>query len=145
MHFSPRIDHDKQCVRVKDRERLLTFYGFPRRALETHPHQQPHRKHLRHRAAANRENKKLPEPENGAGNGLQTDLERQAKMAEAGRVKPTRRPHRRSAVQRRYQANQIRRLISPSPTFEHSSNFLSAGPLAMPPALDRLSAEVSAF
>jgi len=32
---------------------------FPRRALETHPHQQPHRKHLRHRAAANRENKKM--------------------------------------------------------------------------------------
>jgi hypothetical protein len=124
VHFSPRIDHDKQCVRVKDRERLLTFYGFPRRALETHPHQQPHRKHLRHRALANRENQKLPRPENNAGYGLQTDLERQAQMAEARRVKPIRRPHRRSTVQGRNQANQIRHRIVPLPTFDHSSKFL---------------------
>jgi putative transposase len=29
VHFSPRIDHYKQCVLVKDREQLLTFYDFP--------------------------------------------------------------------------------------------------------------------
>jgi hypothetical protein len=28
-YFSPRMDHDKQCVLVKDREQLLTFYDFP--------------------------------------------------------------------------------------------------------------------
>jgi outer membrane receptor for monomeric catechols len=42
-------------------------------------------------------------------------------MAEAGRIKPTRRTHRRSTVQGRDQANQTRRLIAPSPTFGHSS------------------------
>ena len=94
---------------------------FPHRALETHPHQKPHRKHLRHRGAANRENKKLPRPGNNAGYGLQTDLERQAEMAQAGWIKPTRRTHRRSDVQGRNQTNQTRRLIAPSPTFGHSS------------------------
>ncbi len=42
-------------------------------------------------------------------------------MAEAGWIKPPRRAHRRSAVQGRDQANQTRRLKSPSPTFGHSS------------------------
>jgi len=97
---------------------------FPHRALETHPHQQPHRKHLRHRALANRENQKLPRPETNAGYGLQTDLERQAQMAEARRVKPIRQPHRRSTVQGRNQASQRRHRIVPLPTFDHSSKFL---------------------
>ena len=42
-------------------------------------------------------------------------------MAEAGRIKSTRRTRRRSAVQGRNQDNQTRRLIAPSPTFGHSS------------------------
>ena len=45
----------------------------------------------------------------------------QAEMAEAGRIKSTRRTRRRSAVQGRNQDNQTRRLIAPSPTFGHSS------------------------
>ena len=82
---------------------------------------QPHRKHLRHGAPEDREDQGVPEPQDGARHGLQTDLERQAEMAEAGWIKPTCRTHRRSAVQGRDQANQTRRLISPSPTFWHSS------------------------
>ena len=63
------MDHDKQFVLGNDQERLLTFYDFPAE----------HRRHRRHRAAANRENQILPGPENGAGNGLRTVLECQAK------------------------------------------------------------------
>jgi putative transposase len=29
VYFSSRMDHDKQCALVKDREQLPTFYGFP--------------------------------------------------------------------------------------------------------------------
>ena len=43
-------------------------------------------------------------------------------MAEAGRIKSTRRTRRRSAVQGRNQDNQTRRLIAPSPTFGHTSS-----------------------
>ena len=107
---------------VKDRERLLSFYGLPGRALEAHPHHQPHRKHLRHGAPEDREDQGVPEPQDGARHGLQTDLECQAEMAEAGRIKSTRRTRRRSAVQGRNQDNQTRRLIAPSPTFGHSSD-----------------------
>ena len=106
---------------VKDRERLLSFYALPGRALEAHPHHQPHRKHLRHGAPEDREDQGVPEPQDGARHGLQTDLECQAEMAEAGRIKSTRRTRRRSAVQGRNQDNQTRRLIAPSPTFGHSS------------------------
>jgi len=46
---------------------------------------------------------------------------RQGEMAEAGWVKPPRRAHQGSAVQGRDQTNQTRRMMSPSPTFGHSS------------------------
>ena len=68
----------------------------------------------------------MPEPQDGARHGLQTDLECQAEMAEAGRIKSTRRTRRRSAVQGRNQDNQTRRLIAPSPTFGHSSHLRRA-------------------
>ena len=102
----------------KTRVQLLRLPG---RALEAHPHHQPHRKHLRHGAPEDREDQGVPEPQDGARHGLQTDLECQAEMAEAGRIKSTRRTRRRSAVQGRNQDNQTRRLIAPSPTFGHSS------------------------
>ena len=63
---------------VKDRERLLELLRLPGRALEAHPHHQPHRKHLRHGAPEDREDQGVPEPQDGARHGLQTDLECQA-------------------------------------------------------------------
>ena len=106
---------------VKDRERLLSFYDFPAE----------HWKHIRTTNPIEStfatvrlrtvKTKGVPEPQDGARHGLQTDLECQAEMAEAGRIKSTRRTRRRSAVQGRNQDNQTRRLIAPSPTFGHSS------------------------
>ena len=109
-----------QQNRGQSRHLLWSMGGL---LLETHPHDQPHQEHLRHRAPQNREDKRLSVAQDGAGHGLQIDLERQAEMAEAGRVKPTCRNYRGSAVQGRDQANQIRRLKSPAQTFEHSSLF----------------------
>ena len=63
--------------------------------------------------------------QDGARHGLQTDLEAR-RVAEAGRIKSTRRTRRRSAVQGRNQDNQTRRLIAPSPTFGHSSRRCTA-------------------
>ena len=101
---------------VKDRERLLSFYDFPAE----------HWKHIRTTnpiestfatVRRDREDQGVPEPQDGARHGLQTDLECQAEMAEAGRIKSTRRTRRRSAVQGRNQDNQTRRLIAPITNF----------------------------
>lgn len=89
---------------------------LPGRALEAHSHDKPHRKHRRHGALENRQDQGLPEPQDRTRHGLQTDLERKAKMAESGWIKLTRRSHRRSTVQGRDQAKQTRRLKHPSPT-----------------------------
>ena len=78
-------------------------------------------RHLCHRTPSNREDQGVFVAEDSAGHGLQTDLVGQGKMAEAGWFKPTRRGHQGSGIQRRHQANQTRRLRSPSPTFGHSS------------------------
>ena len=116
---------------VKDRERLLSFYDFPAE----------HWKHIRTTNPIEStfatvrlrtvKTKGVPEPQDGARHGLQTDLECQAEMAEAGRIKSTRRTRRRSAVQGRNQDNQTRRLIAPSPTFGHSSDILDGDNTAL--------------
>ena len=84
---------------------------------------------LCHRALAHRQDQGLPEPKDGAGHGLQADLERPAKMAKARWIKPAHRSHPRTAVQGRDQTNQMRRLITPSPSFGHSSYFFDDGQL----------------
>ena len=54
---------------VKDRETPAELLRLPGRALEAHPHHQPHRKHLRHGAPEDREDQGVPEPQDGARHG----------------------------------------------------------------------------
>ena len=65
---------------------------LPGRALEAHPHHQPHRKHLRQRCASRTvKTKGCLSAQDGARHGLQTDLECQAEIrGQAGRIKSTR-------------------------------------------------------
>ena len=51
---------------------------------------------------------------------IQTDLERQEKMAEAGWIKPPRRGRQGSAVQGRHQANNLRRPGTPPLNIGHN-------------------------
>ena len=53
------VKYDKAVERlVKGSRTIADILRFPGRALETHPHHQPHREHVRHGAPANREDKK---------------------------------------------------------------------------------------
>ena len=128
-----------QAPRVRDRSGGIRYQGpgpvarllqLPGRTLEAHPHHQPDRKHLRRRPSQDSENKRLPQPQDRPRHDLQTDLERKAEMAEAERVRPTGRHHRRSAVQGRDHANRARRLIKPSPTVGHSLFFMRTSHLS---------------
>ena len=79
----------------------------------------------------------MSQPQNWPCHGLQTDDVSPAKMAEARRRKPYARDHRRDCIQRRDQTTSKRRLITPSPTFGHSSHqrpfFLSVLAFEKPP------------
>ena len=114
--------YDKAAERlIKDRERLLSFYDFPAE----------HWKHIRTTNPIEStfatvrlrtvKTKGCLSRKTALAMAFKLILSAKRKMAEAGWIKPTCRTHRRSAVQGRDQANQTRRLISPSPTFGHSS------------------------
>ena len=54
--YGAKYDKAVDCL-AKDREALLTFYDFTRRALEARPDDQSDRKYLRHHSTANRKTK----------------------------------------------------------------------------------------
>ena len=67
----------------------------------------------------------IQEPQNGTGHDLQIDLERQAEVAQTRWIDLARRGHRQSAVPRRSQTKQERRLMPPPPTFAIAPNALA--------------------
>ena len=69
----------------KDRDTLLAFYDFPGRALETLADDQPHRKHLRHRAPPHHPIEGLSVERDRARDGLQTGRGRTEKLAPSRR------------------------------------------------------------
>ncbi len=59
--YAVKYEKAAACL-AKDRETLLAFYDFPRRALEAPADNQPHRKHIRHRATPYRANPRDASP-----------------------------------------------------------------------------------
>ncbi len=63
--------------------RVVNLLRSSGRALETHQNDQPHREHLRNGASADDQNQRLPQPHDGAYNGLQSCVSRPAKNGAA--------------------------------------------------------------
>ena len=94
---------------------------LPGGTLETHSDLEPDREHLRHRPSPHPQDQGLLEPKNPAGHGLQADDVGAGKMAKAGPRQSAARDRPGDCLQGRHQATSSRRLITPSPTFGHSS------------------------
>ena len=89
--------------------------------------------HLRHGAPEDREDQGVPEPQDGARHGLRPDLECQAEMAEAGRIKSTRRTREGSVQGRNRMPNTPP--VAPHQSFGHSSRNLVRGAFFSTPCL----------
>ncbi|MGY4501866.1 transposase-like protein [Bradyrhizobium sp. GM24.11] len=74
---------------------------LPGRALETPADDQPHRKHLRHRAPPHHPIEGMPVQQDGARHGLQTARGRTEKLATARRTQPVAKTRSRCDIQRR--------------------------------------------
>ena len=119
--YGPKYDKAAACL-AKDRDVLLTFYDFPRRALEACTHDQPHREHVRHGSSAHLPDQGLPVAQDGDGHGLQTMPVRSEKMEKTRWIEPSRRDHSRRQIRRWRTPGSRRRMISPYTTFDNSSS-----------------------
>jgi len=81
----------------------------------------PDREHVRNRPPSDRKNQGLPEPENRPRHGPPPDDVSPSQMAQTQRGQSAARDRSGDCVQGRDQATSNRRLITPSPTFGHSS------------------------
>ncbi len=115
--YGAKYDRAVTCL-AKDREALLGLLRLPGRALEARAHLEPDREHLRHRAAADRQDQGLPLTRDGARHGLQARQVGRAPLAPAGRRQPPRPAHRGRPVPR-WRARSRRRGASRRLTLIH--------------------------
>ena len=121
--YGSKYDKAVDCL-SKDREALLAFYDFTRRALEACADHEPDRKYLCHRPAPHGQDEGLPVEENGAGHGLQARQIGRTSLASTGRVKPARPGDPGRPLPRRRGRSSDRgagRRLTPNTKIEHSS------------------------
>jgi transposase-like protein len=127
------VKYDKAVGKLtKDRDVLLAFYDFPaehwKHVRTTNPIESTFAT-VRHRTG---KTKGCLSRKNWPCHGVQTDDVSPDQMAQTRRSQPYARDHRRDCIQRRDQATSKRRLITPSPTFGHSSISMSLSHPAPP-------------
>ncbi len=116
------VKYDKAVAKlIKDREYIAGLLRLPRRALETHQNHEPYRKHLCNRPAPHWQNQGMSQPENRPRHGVQADDVSSGKWRKLDGA--NRMPEIIEGIEFKDGIKQLqqRRLITPSPTFGHSS------------------------
>ena len=107
--YEPKYPKAATCL-IKDREELLSFYDFPAQHWQsirtTNPIESTFAT-IRHRT---KRAKGLPDPSRNAAHDVQARAMRRNKLAQAARLRPPRRRHRRRRFHQRRQA------INPRPS-----------------------------
>ena len=98
--YEVKYDKAAECLK-KHREALLAFYDFPAEHWKSPAHDEPHRKHLRHRAAQDHPLERLPLEQDRACHGLQAGRRRAENLAQARRPQPVAKDHPGCEIYRR--------------------------------------------